>query len=90
MSELADLRTAFGVVDEAVMDNRILISIAAVAVPGNGAPGWFDGLRAPQPQKVEARRLHWKGPGGTSAGRATAHVEPNQPAITGPVWLVLP
>jgi hypothetical protein len=90
MSELADLRAAFGMVDEAVMDNRILIPIAAVTVPGKGAPGWFDGVRARQPQKVEARRLHWKGPGGTFAGRARAHVDPIQPAVTGPVWLVLP
>jgi hypothetical protein len=78
------------VVDEAVMDNRILIPIVAVAVSDKGAPGWFDGVRARQPQEVEARRLHWKDPGGTSAGRARTHVDPNQPAVTGPVWLVLP
>ncbi len=61
MSELADLMTVFGAVDEAVVGDPTLAPSVAALVPEyeTGAVGWFDGIRTWAAQATEAGR--WAG-----------------------------
>ncbi len=58
MSELADLMTVFGAVDEAVVNDRTRLPAVAALVPeyDQGALGWFDGIKTWTAQAAEAQR----------------------------------
>ena len=58
MSELADLMTVFGAVDEAVVNDPTRLPAVAALVPeyGQGAVGWFGGIKTWAAQAAEAQR----------------------------------
>ncbi len=58
MSELADLMTVFGAVDEAVVNDPTRLPVVAALVPEyeQGALGWFDGIKTWAAQAAQAQR----------------------------------
>ncbi len=59
MSELADLMTVFGAVDEAVVNDRTRLPAVAALVPEyeQGALGWFAGIKTWAAQAAETQRV---------------------------------